>query len=100
MQDRKHIFPGVIELNMQAGQVFGCNVYLVHDDGEWALIDIGYSDTVDDIVELIRQIDFPLSKCKTLVATHADVDHIQGLAAAKKLLKTTVTGHKLSLIHI
>lgn len=96
MQDRKHIFPGVIELNMQAGQVFGCNVYLVHDDGEWALIDIGYSDTVDDIVELIRQIDFPLSKCKTLVATHADVDHIQGLAAAKKLLKTTVTGHKLA----
>ena len=96
MLERKQIFPGVIELNMQAGQVFGCNVYLVHDEGEWALFDIGYSDTVDDIVELIRQIDFPLSKCKTLVATHADVDHIQGLAHAKKLLKTTVTGHKLA----
>lgn len=96
MLERKEIFPGVIELNMQAGQVFGCNVYLVHDEGEWALIDIGYSDTVNDIVELIREIDFPLSKCKTLVATHADVDHIQGLAQAKKLLKTTVTGHKLA----
>ena len=96
MLERKPLFPGVIELNMQAGQVFGCNVYLVYDGSEWALIDIGYSDVVEDIVELIREIDFPLAKCKTLIATHADVDHIQGLAQAKKLLKTTVTGHRLA----
>ena len=48
---------------------------------------------MDDFVELIRQLDFPLSRCKTLVATHADVDHIQGLAKAKQLLKTSVTAH-------
>ena len=96
MQQRKPIFPNVIELNMQAGHVIGCNVYLVFDKDEWILIDIGYDDTVDEIVELIRKIDFPLSKCQTLVATHADVDHIQGLASAKKALKTSVTGHKLA----
>ncbi len=96
MLERKPIFPHVIELNMQAGQVFGCNVYLVFDGGEWLLIDIGYLDTVDDIIDLVRQIDFPLAKCKTLVATHADVDHIQGLARAKQLLKSTVTGHPLA----
>ncbi|GAA5508516.1 MBL fold metallo-hydrolase [Novipirellula caenicola] len=90
---RKPIFPGVIELNFQAGEVLGCNVYLVYDQDEWILIDIGYEETVDDFVEIIRQLDFPLSRCKTLVATHADVDHIQGLAKAKQLLKTTVTGH-------
>ena len=93
MLTRKPVFPHVIELNLQAGEVFGCNVYLVFDDSEWALIDIGYLDTVPDIIELIRQLDFPLSRCKTLIATHADVDHIQGLAQAKQILKTTVTAH-------
>jgi hydroxyacylglutathione hydrolase len=93
MQNRKYIFPGVIELNFQAGEVLGCNVYLVHAADEWLLIDIGYEETVDDYIEIIRQLDFPLSKCKTLIATHADVDHIQGLAKAKQLLKTTVTAH-------
>ncbi len=93
MQNRKPIFPGIIELNFQAGEVLGCNVYLVYDADEWLLIDIGYEETVEDFIEIIRQIDFPLSRCKTLVATHADVDHIQGLAKAKQLLKTTVTAH-------
>jgi len=94
MLERKPIFPNVIELNHQAGHVIGCNVYLVYDADEWILIDIGYEDTVDEIVELIRQMDFPLSQCKTIVATHADVDHAQGLAKAKQLLRTTATAHR------
>ncbi|KAA1259470.1 putative polyketide biosynthesis zinc-dependent hydrolase BaeB [Rubripirellula obstinata] len=93
MLTRKPIFPGIIELNFQAGEVLGCNVYLIYDCDEWLLIDIGYEDTVEDFVEIIRQLDFPLSQCKTLVATHADVDHIQGLAKLKQILKTTVTAH-------
>ena len=93
MLNRKPIYPGIIELNFQAGEVLGCNVYLVYDSDEWLLIDIGYEETVDDLIEVIRQIDFPLSRCKTLVATHADVDHIQGLAKAKQILKTSVTAH-------
>ena len=95
MLERRPIFPNVLELNFQAGRVLGCNVYLIFDGTEWILIDIGYQETVDEFVELIRQLDFPLSRCKTLVATHADVDHVQGLARAKQLLKTTATGHSL-----
>lgn len=93
---RNPIFPNVIEINLQAGHLLGCNVYLVFDGNDWILIDIGFEETVDEIVELIRQLDFPLSNCKTLVATHADADHIQGLARAKQILKTTVTGHQLA----
>ncbi len=93
MLDRRPIFPNVIELNFQAGHVIGCNVYLVFDQDEWILIDIGYEESVEEIVELVRELDFPLSKCKTLVATHADVDHGQGFALAKKMLKTTVSAH-------
>ena len=93
MLSRKPIYPGIIELNFQAGEVLGCNVYLVYDSDEWLLIDIGYEETVDDFIEIIRQVDFPLSRCKTVVATHADVDHIQGLAKVKQILKTSVTAH-------
>lgn len=87
------IFPHVIEFNHQAGRVLGSNVYLVYDRDEWILIDAGYQDTVDEIIEMIREMDFPLSRCKTLIATHADVDHVQGLAKAKQLLRTTVLAH-------
>lgn len=96
MLERKPVFPHVIEINYQAGERLGCNVYLVYDGPEWILIDIGYDETVEEIVELIRQLDFPLSQCKTVVATHADVDHIQGLAKIKQILKTSVTGHALA----
>ena len=96
MLNRQPIFPHVIEVNQAAGHRIGCAVYLVYDEEEWLLIDIGFTDTVDEIVELIRQLDFPLSQCVTLVATHADADHVQGLARAQQLIKTTTTGHPLA----
>ncbi len=96
MIQRKPVFPNVIEINHQLGHVLGCNVYLVYDQDEWVLIDIGYQDAVDEIVDLIRKMDFPFSHCKTLIATHADVDHIQGLAKAKQIFRTTVSGHRLA----
>src|SRR5713101_6534026 len=97
MRQRKYLFPHVIEMNFQAGQRLGVNVYLIDGGSEFLLIDIGYLDTVDEIVELIRTMDFNLSTCKMIVATHADADHIQGLARAKELLKTKAAGHPLSV---
>lgn len=95
MLPRREVFPHVIEINYQARRRIGCCVYLVFDETEWLLIDIGYEDTVEEIIEMIRQMDFPLSNCKYLVATHADVDHVQGLKKAKELLTSAETvGHK------
>ncbi len=93
MLTRTPIFPGVIELNHQARRRISCSVYLIYDGDEWALIDIGYEDAVEDCIELVRQLDFPFSQCKMLIASHADVDHIQGLAKAKQILKTEVVCH-------
>ena len=47
MLERKSVFPNVIEMNVQAGRVLGCNVYLIYDQNEWILIDVGYEETVD-----------------------------------------------------
>jgi glyoxylase-like metal-dependent hydrolase (beta-lactamase superfamily II) len=96
MLQRKPVFPHVIEMNYQAGQWLGCNVYLIFDGQDWLLIDVGFEETVDEIVELIRQLDFPLSHCKMLIATHADVDHVQGMAKISSLLKAKVVGHPLA----
>ncbi|MHC4880343.1 MAG: MBL fold metallo-hydrolase [Planctomycetota bacterium] len=94
MIPRTEIFPNVIEMNYQARKRLGCCVYLVYDGPDWLLIDIGYSDTVAEIVDLIRQMDFSLSDCRYLIATHADVDHIQGLKLSKEMLPSAETiGH-------
>lgn len=86
MLERRELFPNVIELNFQARRRLGCCVYLVFSGSDWMLLDIGYADTVDEIINLIRQMDFPLANCKYLVATHADADHVQGFHRAKELL--------------
>jgi glyoxylase-like metal-dependent hydrolase (beta-lactamase superfamily II) len=97
MLERNPLFENVVELSFQAGHLFGCNVYLVYDRSDWLLIDIGYEETVPEIVELIRQLDFPFSRCQTIVATHTDVDHSQGLAKAAQTLRTSVTAHRLAV---
>src|SRR6202048_74169 len=97
MLQRKYLFPNVIEMNYQAGRRLGVNVYLINGGSEFLLIDIGYLETVDDIIEMIRKMDFNLSTCKMIIATHADADHIQGLARAKELLKTPVAAHPLTV---
>jgi hydroxyacylglutathione hydrolase len=97
MLRRKYLFPHVIEMNYQAGRRLGVNVYLIDGGSEFILIDIGYEDTVGEVIDLIRQMDFNLSTCRMIVATHADADHIQGAARARELLKTRVAAHPLTV---
>jgi glyoxylase-like metal-dependent hydrolase (beta-lactamase superfamily II) len=97
MLTRKYLFPHVIEMNYQAGRRLGVNVYLIDGGSEFLLIDVGYLDTVEEIIDLIRRMDFNLSTCKMLIATHADADHIQGIARARELLKTRVAAHPLTV---
>jgi glyoxylase-like metal-dependent hydrolase (beta-lactamase superfamily II) len=94
---KKYLFPNVVEMNYQAGRRLGVNVYLIDGGSEFLLIDIGFLDSVDEIIELIRQMDCNLSTCKMIIATHADADHIQGIARAKEVLKTRVAAHPLSV---
>lgn len=94
MLARRELFPNVIELNFQARRRFGCCVYLIFSGNDWGLIDIGYEDSVAEIIDLIRDMDFPLANCRYLIATHADADHVQGLKKASDMLPQAVTvGH-------
>jgi len=99
MLKRKYLLrePKVIELNYQASRKLGVNVYLLDGGSAFALLDIGYLDTVGEIIDLVRNLDFKLSECKYLIATHADADHVQGLARARELLPgAKVVAHPLA----
>lgn len=93
MNNRKYIFPNVIELNVAAGRSFGVNIYLVDGGTEYVLLDIGLDESLGEVIDLVRAMDFPLSKCKMVVATHADADHVQALAKARERLKTKAAAH-------
>jgi hydroxyacylglutathione hydrolase len=97
MLQRKYLFPHVIEMNHQAGRRLGVNVYLIDGGSEFVLLDIGFEENVEEIIDLIRQMDFSLARCKMIIATHADADHIQGLRLARELLKTRVAAHPASV---
>jgi glyoxylase-like metal-dependent hydrolase (beta-lactamase superfamily II) len=91
--ERKYLFPHVIELSLAANKPFGVNIYLIDGGSEYVLLDIGQDDTLDEVIDLIRGMDFPLSKCKMVIATHADADHVQALAQARERLKTKSAAH-------
>jgi glyoxylase-like metal-dependent hydrolase (beta-lactamase superfamily II) len=93
MDRRRYLFPDVIELNLQAGRPFGVNIYLIDGGTEFALLDVGLVDAFDDLVDLLRRLDFPLSRCKYLIASHADADHVQALAAAREVFKAKTCAH-------
>jgi hydroxyacylglutathione hydrolase len=97
MVERRYIFPGVIEMNVQARRRLGVNIYLIDGGTEYALIDVGFLDELNDVLELIRQMNFSLSACRLILATHADADHTQGLARAREMLKCKVAAHPQSV---
>jgi glyoxylase-like metal-dependent hydrolase (beta-lactamase superfamily II) len=100
MNKRNYLFPGVIEMNYQARRRMGVNVYLIEGGSEFVLIDVGFLDELTDVLELIRKMGFSLSACKMILATHADVDHTQGLARAREVLKCPVAAHPKSVAAI
>ena len=76
MLDRVYVFPGVIEMNVQARRRLGVNIYLIDGGSEYVLIDVGLLDDLTDVLEMIRQMNFRLSDCKMVIASHADADHV------------------------
>jgi glyoxylase-like metal-dependent hydrolase (beta-lactamase superfamily II) len=100
MMQRRYVFPGVLEMNYQAQRRLGVNIYLIDGGKEFGLIDVGFLDELPDVLEMIRKLDFSLSACKWIIASHADVDHAQGLARAREILKCKVVAHSKSIAAI
>ena len=56
MVQRKYLFTGVIELNLQAAQSFGVNIYLIDGGSEWAIIDVGQVKDMRQLIAFVSEI--------------------------------------------
>ena len=69
------------------------NIYLWEKERELILIDAGSPGDAGTIRQYIHELGRRLEELTAILLTHADADHIQGLAKIKQTLKTTVSAH-------
>lgn len=75
-----------------------CLVFLVEDQGECALIDMGAGASVSQIFDNIHAAGYELESIKYLIATHGHIDHIGGLPEMRRVLsRAQVVAHRLEL---
>lgn len=79
-----HHIPGVI-----------ANPYLLIDPDGLTLIDAGMPGSEKKILHYISELGFMSKDLKRIIITHADFDHVGGLAALKKVSDARVLGSAL-----
>lgn len=72
-----------------------CCVYLMDADSELVLIDSGAGQSFDGLIQNIKNLDFDLDKLKSIIATHAHIDHVGSLANFKDKFGIEVIAHRL-----
>ncbi len=68
-------------------------VYVVDGGTAFALIDAGLGESADKILDYLRVAGFLKKTASYIVATHAHIDHIGGLATLKESLCCPVVAH-------
>jgi metallo-beta-lactamase class B len=63
---------------------YDLSTYLITTDAGHILINTGFVETVPQIAEGVEKLGFKMADVKVLLATHAHVDHVAGLAALKR----------------
>ncbi len=71
-----------------------CNVYLVENSGSLLLVDAGCGLTAVAILERIKKAGFEPEGLKTLVLTHAHIDHCGGAAEIVRRTGCRVIAHR------
>jgi metallo-beta-lactamase class B len=64
---------------------YDLSTYLITTDEGHILINTGFAETVPQITAGIEQLGFDVDDVEILLATHAHVDHVAGLAELKRL---------------
>lgn len=82
------IFPSVYALAL--GPV---NIFLVEEGGKLTLIDTGYKDSEQQILDAVRALGKQPSDITNIVVTHCHPDHAGSLAALQQQLQVPVWMH-------
>ena len=73
---------------------YDCGVYLL-DAGDLVLIDSGAGMSFDRLVSNIEKLGFDPKKLKTILVTHAHIDHIGSLHRFQKEFGVRIIAHEL-----
>ena len=79
-----HLIPGII-----------ANPYLIIDSGELTLIDAGMPGSHKKILHYIANLGYAPKDLKRILITHADFDHVGGLAALKAATGARIYAHAI-----
>jgi glyoxylase-like metal-dependent hydrolase (beta-lactamase superfamily II) len=71
------------------------NAYLVTGPDDLVLVDAGLPGSAGAIVRYIRRIGRSPAELRTIILTHADIDHVGGAARLKRLTGARVAIHAL-----
>lgn len=87
---------GLYKISSPLGPRF-VHQYLLTENESAILIDSGMKDTPNNVISpALKEIGVTFDQLKTVIISHADVDHFSGLENLKKLAKhSTVIAHKL-----
>jgi glyoxylase-like metal-dependent hydrolase (beta-lactamase superfamily II) len=78
---------------------YDCAVYLI-DAGELVLVDTGAGLGFDTIISNIKALDYNPQDIKSVIVTHAHIDHIGSLSMFQEIYGTQVIAHKLDTVAI
>jgi len=73
---------------------YDCSIYLL-DAGDLVLIDSGAGTSFDKLVSNIKTLGFDPRKLKTVLVTHAHIDHIGSLYQFQKQFGAKIIAHEL-----
>ena len=73
---------------------YDCCVYLLNL-GDLVLIDSGAGESFDTLVKNIENLGFKPRNIKTIIATHAHIDHIGSLRRFQETYHSKIIAHKL-----
>ena len=73
---------------------YDCSIYLL-DAGDLVLIDSGAGSSFDKLVSNIKTLGFDPKKLKTVLVTHAHIDHIGSLLQFQKQFGARIIAHEL-----
>jgi hydroxyacylglutathione hydrolase len=72
-----------------------CNVYLVVNDVDCALIDAGAGIQTSEVIENVRAVIGDLSRLRYILLTHAHADHAGGVYAFKQATTAQVVASRI-----
>ncbi|MHC1743990.1 MAG: MBL fold metallo-hydrolase [Syntrophobacteraceae bacterium] len=75
-------------------------IYLIHFEGQAALVDAGCGRSVKQVIANVRSHDIALDEIRYVLLTHCHFDHTGGADSIRKLTNCEIVAHELDAIFL